>query len=99
MGEQDGRNVRLLGTAFGHGTGRECAQRCQQQRQKKCGKATEFHTVPPDLQKQRVRKDSLLISDCQPYSPIIRVTVRPVNKPAYRSSPVRSAKVSRRTAS
>ena len=50
VGEQDGCDVRLLGTAFGHGTDREHTQHRQQQRQKKCRKATEFHTVPPDLQ-------------------------------------------------
>ena len=50
VGEQDGRDVRLLSTTFGHGTDRERTQRRQQQRQKKCRKATEFHTVPPDLQ-------------------------------------------------
>ena len=50
MGEQNGRDVRLLGAVIGHSAGRECAQRRQQQRQKKCRKATEFHTVPPDLQ-------------------------------------------------
>ena len=50
VGEQDGRDVCLLSAVIGHSTGRERAQRCQQQRQKKCRKATEFHTVPPDLQ-------------------------------------------------
>ena len=50
VGEQNGRDVCLLSTTFGHGTDRERTQRRQQQRQKKCGKATEFHTVPPDLQ-------------------------------------------------
>ena len=50
VGEQNGRDVCLLSAVIGHSTGRERAQRCQQQRQKKCRKATEFHTVPPDLQ-------------------------------------------------
>ena len=55
VGEQDGRDVRLLGAAFGHGAGREHTQHRQQQRQKKCGKTAEFHRVPPSYSKKRVR--------------------------------------------
>ena len=42
------RVIRAL--EFFEETGTRISEHNEQQRQKKCGKATEFHTVPPDLQ-------------------------------------------------
>ena len=59
VGEQDGRDVRLLGAAFGHGAGREHTQHRQQQRQKNAEKRRNFIELLLHTAKRESGKDSL----------------------------------------